>query len=80
MVDVGYLHTELMVMQGDAMVDYQVLPVGGGHIAADLAYGLEIPFATAEGVKRAFAFDGSGDIELGEGAGGTTPKGRLRPR
>ncbi|MDY4200650.1 MAG: cell division FtsA domain-containing protein [Candidatus Fimadaptatus sp.] len=69
MVDVGYLHTELMVMQGDAMVDYQVLPVGGGHIAADLAYGLEIPFATAEGVKRAFAFDGSGDIELGEGAG-----------
>ena len=68
MVDVGYLHTELMVMQGDAMVD-SVLPVGGGHIAADLAYGLEIPFATAEGVKRAFAFDGSGDIELGEGAG-----------
>ncbi len=68
MVDVGYLHTELMVMQGDAMVDYQVLPIGGGHISADLAYGLEVPFTTAESVKRAFAFDGSGDIELSDGA------------
>ena len=69
MVDVGYLHTELMVMQGDALVDYQVLPVGGGYISADLAYGLEVPFATAEKIKRAFAFDGTGDIELGEGEG-----------
>lgn len=68
MVDVGYLHTELMIMQGDALMDYQVLPVGGGHIAADLAYGLEVPFATAESVKRAFAFDGTGDIELSEGS------------
>ncbi len=69
MADVGYLHTELMVMQGDALVDYRVIPVGGGHIAADLAYGLEIPFKTAESVKRAFTFDGTGDIELGDGNG-----------
>lgn len=69
MVDVGYLHTELMVMQGDALVDYRVIPVGGGHIAADLAYGLEIPFKTAEAVKRAFEFDGTGDIELGGNEG-----------
>ena len=58
-----------MIMQGDALVDYRVIPIGGGHIAADLAYGLEIPFKTAESVKRAFTFDGSGDIELGEGEG-----------
>lgn len=71
MVDVGYLHTELMIMQGDALVDYRVLPVGGGDVAADLAYGLEVPFKTAEEVKRAFAFDGDGDIELGDGGSGT---------
>ena len=30
--------------------------MGGGHIAADLAYGLEVPLSTAENIKRAYVY------------------------
>ena len=55
LVDVGYISTEVMVAEGDALIYHGVVPVGGGHIAADLAYGLECSMLTAEQVKRKFA-------------------------
>jgi cell division protein FtsA len=55
LVDIGYLSSEVMVVEGDALIFHGVLPVGGGHIAADLAYGLECPMMVAEQVKRKFA-------------------------
>ncbi len=41
LVDVGYLSTEVMFVQGDALIRHEVLPMGGGHLAADLA--MEFP-------------------------------------
>lgn len=56
LVDVGYLTTEVMIVQGDAITSLINIPMGGGHIAADLAYGLEVPLQTAEQIKRAYVY------------------------
>jgi cell division protein FtsA len=56
LVDVGYLTTEVMVVQGDAITSLTNIPMGGGHIAADLAYGLEVTLPVAEQIKRAYVY------------------------
>ena len=56
LVDMGYLTTEVMAVEGDALTFLKVLPMGGGHIAADLAYGLEITLPAAEQIKRAYVY------------------------
>ena len=48
LVDVGYLSTEVMAVEGDALIWQKVLPVGGAHITLDLTYGLEKPFDMCE--------------------------------
>jgi cell division protein FtsA len=53
---VGYLNTEVMAVEGDTIIYHKVIPLGGGHMAADLVYGLEIPLDSAEQIKRAFVF------------------------
>ena len=57
LIDVGYLHTELSVVEGDAIVYHAVLPRGGGHITADLATKLRIPMRAAEQIKRNYVFN-----------------------
>lgn len=61
LIDVGYLSTEVMFVQGDAIVYQRQIPVGGGHITADVAYGLSLTMAMAEDVKRKYAFGGGQD-------------------
>ena len=56
LVDMGYLTTEVMTVEGDALTYLKSIPVGGGHIAADLAYGLEVTLQTAEQIKRAYVY------------------------
>ena len=56
LVDIGYLTTEVMVVQGDAITSLTNIPMGGGHIAADLAYGLEVPLQSAEQIKRGYVY------------------------
>ncbi len=56
LVDVGYLNTEVMAVEGDALIFHQVIPMGGGNIAADLAYGLDIPLESAENIKKSYVF------------------------
>lgn len=56
LIDVGYLSTEVMAVEGDALVYHTVLPVGGGHITADLVYGLECSMMVAEQIKRKYVF------------------------
>ena len=56
LVDMGYLTTEVMIVQGDAITSLTNIPLGGGHIAADLAYGLEIPLQSAEQIKRTYVY------------------------
>jgi len=73
LIDVGYLNTEVMAVEGDAIIFHKTIPLGGGHMAVDLAYGLEIPLDSAEQVKRGFEF-GQGstksnfDVVLSNGA------------
>ncbi len=56
LIDIGYLNTEVIAVEGDAIIFHKILPLGGGHISADLAYGLEIPLDQAEQVKRGYEF------------------------
>lgn len=69
LIDVGYINTEFSVVEGDAIVYHVVLPLGGGHIAADLATELQIPMRAAEQIKRSYIFmpdefDPVGDPEV----------------
>lgn len=56
LIDVGYLQTDIIVVEGDAVTCHSTIPVGGGHIAADLAFGLEIDLDVAEQLKRQYCF------------------------
>jgi len=56
LIDIGYLNTEVMAVEGDAVIFHKTLPIGGGNIAADVAYGLEIPLQSAENIKRSYVF------------------------
>ncbi len=56
LIDVGYLCTDVMAVEGDAVIFQKTLPVGGGHIAADVAEGLSIPLASAEQIKREYVY------------------------
>ena len=73
LIDIGYLNTDIMAVEGDAIIFHKTLPLGGGHIAADLAYGLEVPLDSAEQIKRGFEFGPSStktsfDVTLSNGA------------
>lgn len=57
LIDVGYLNTEISVIEGDAIIYHAILPQGGGHIAADLATELRISMRAAEQIKRNFVFN-----------------------
>lgn len=56
LIDIGYLCTDVMAVEGDAVIFQKTLPVGGGHISADVAEGLSIPMASAEQIKRDFVY------------------------
>ena len=56
LVDVGYLNTDVMTVEGDTISYLKTIPIGGGHIAADLAYGLDITLESAEQIKRAYVY------------------------
>lgn len=65
LLDVGYLNTEIMAVEGDALVFHKVIGMGGAHITRDLIYGLEVKMSVAEEIKRNYVFgmaDGS-DVE-----------------
>jgi cell division protein FtsA len=56
LLDIGYLNTEIMAVEGDALVYHKVIPLGGAHITVDLTYGLEVPMNLAEQIKRNYIF------------------------
>ena len=65
LIDVGYLSTEVMAVEGDALIFQKVIAIGGGHITADLAFGLEVNMSAAEQFKRSYSFQISG-ADIGE--------------
>ena len=56
LIDVGYTHTDVSIVENAALTDMRSLDVGGKHLTSDLAFGLDIPLETAEQVKRRFVF------------------------
>ncbi len=55
-VDVGYYHTDVIIMRGSACVFRTTIPVGGAHITSDISYVLSISPSVAESVKQRHAF------------------------
>ncbi len=56
LIDIGYLCTGVSIVEGDALIYHDTIEIGGGNIAADLAICLNIPLASAEQIKRQYAF------------------------
>jgi len=52
LIDVGYITTSIMVAKGDGITSLKSFSMGGGHITSDLAEVLELPYETAEELKR----------------------------
>jgi len=71
LVDVGFLNSEIMAVEGDALVFHKVIPLGGAHITVDLTYGLEVSMAMAEQIKRSYIFGmpGGDNIEAVDHSG-----------
>lgn len=72
LIDVGYLNTDVMVVEGDAVIFKKTIPIGGGHISADVAEGLQISLSAAENIKRSYVYGISTitqtyDVSGGEG-------------
>ena len=72
LIDIGYLNTELMVVEGDALIYHDTMELGGGNIAAELAMGLDISLENAEKIKRQYVYgiatpDETYDVVASEG-------------
>ncbi len=67
LIDIGYLNTEVMAMEGDALIFHKCIDIGGGHIAADLSEALDISFKNAEEkIKQPFVYSMSATPETYE--------------
>ena len=67
LIDVGYMNTEIMAMEGDALIFHRSIAIGGGDITAALARGLDISFMAAETrVKQNFVYSMSATPETYE--------------
>lgn len=62
LVDVGYLTTDIAYMKGDGLIALNTLPLGGGHIAYDLSYGLDMPYNDALNLKSNIDFNDENTI------------------
>ena len=56
LVDIGYLTTDVMIVEGEAITYLKSIPMGGADIAVDLSTGLNIQFSSAEQIKRAYVY------------------------
>ncbi len=86
LIDIGYLNTEVMAVEGDALIFHKCIDLGGGHIAADLSEGLDISFKDAEEkIKQPFVYSNSATSEVyeiapnGEIPGRTFKKDEVSP-
>ncbi len=67
LIDIGYLNTEVMAVEGDALIFHKCIDLGGGHIAADLSEALDISFKNAEEkIKQPFVYSMSAAPETYE--------------
>lgn len=71
MVDVGYITSTLTVIHGDGIVYQRTFDLGGGMISAAITEAFDVPFETAEKVKRKASISADvGDTDVYEVASG----------
>ncbi|MEG1524732.1 MAG: cell division FtsA domain-containing protein [Clostridia bacterium] len=56
LIDVGYTHTDVSMIENAALTNTRTIELGGRHFTSDLSFGLDIPMETAEQVKRRYVF------------------------
>lgn len=56
LIDVGYRHTDVCLIENAALTGLQSIEMGGAQFATDLSFGLDIPLEYAEQVKRRYTF------------------------
>ena len=67
LIDVGYQTTEIMAVEGDALIFHRCIDIGGGDITAELARELNVHFPTAEkNIKQPFVYSMSATPETYE--------------
>lgn len=66
LIDVGYTHTDVCLIENAALTDLKSIEMGGEHFASDLCFGLDIPMEYAEQVKRRYTFlqDSLSNLEI----------------
>lgn len=65
LVDIGYLTTDISYIIGGGLVSLDTFSLGGGHIAYDLSYGMDLSYNTACFVKSKIDFnDTEGEITV----------------
>ncbi len=58
MIDMGYLNTDFVIAEGDAIIYQETIPIGSGHIKAALSEQLALPMDdNIENLKRQYQFD-----------------------
>jgi len=56
LIDVGATHTDVSLVQNNALIACRTLDIGGQHFTSDLAYGLRTQPSIAENVKRRYVY------------------------
>ena len=56
LIDMGYLNTEIIGVEGDAIIYHKTLDRGGADISVALAEELDISLSAAEEIKRKFVY------------------------
>ncbi len=76
LIDVGYTHTDVSYVMGNALLACKSIDVGGSHFTSDLSYGLRTQSAIAEGIKRryVYALDYQDSVDIVRVPGGGTLK------
>ena len=80
LIDMGYLNTEIIGVEGDAIIYHKVLDVGGGNLAVALAEELDISLSAAEDIKRKFVYGIETSGETYEVPGADGQKGTVFTR
>lgn len=56
LVDCGASHTDVALIREDALIASASVPIGGRHIASDVALGLRLPLSVSEELKRRYVY------------------------
>ena len=56
LIDCGGTHTDVSLIGGNALVGCESIGMGGEHFTSDLCYGLRLPAATADDIKKRYTF------------------------